>query len=86
METDHDLRALVESNVGIGFVPASAPESPDIRRQVIKGLDLERVVSVFAVAGRQRTDRPADPAKTNTSKSSQMPTIRAAQGSSRATF
>jgi DNA-binding transcriptional LysR family regulator len=54
VETDDDLLALVESNVGIGFVPASATESPDIRRQIIKGLDLERVVSVFAVAGRQR--------------------------------
>ena len=54
VETDHDLLALVESNVGIGFVPASAPESPEIRRQIIKGLDLERVVSVLAVAGRQR--------------------------------
>jgi DNA-binding transcriptional LysR family regulator len=54
VETDHDLLVLVESNLGIGFVPASAPESPDIRRQIIKGLDLERVVSVFAVAGRQR--------------------------------
>jgi DNA-binding transcriptional LysR family regulator len=54
VETDHDLLALVESSVGIGFVPASAPESPNIRRQIIKGLNLQRVVSVFAVAGRQR--------------------------------
>jgi hypothetical protein len=53
VETDHDLLVLVEANVGIGFVPASAPESPDIRRQIIKGLELERVVSVFALAGRQ---------------------------------
>ena len=54
VETDHDLLALVESGAGIGFVPASAPDSPDVRRQTVKGLDLQRVVSVYGVAGRQR--------------------------------
>jgi DNA-binding transcriptional LysR family regulator len=55
VETDYDLLALVESGAGIGFVPASAPDSPAIRRQTVKDLDVRRAVSVYAVAGRQRT-------------------------------
>lgn len=55
VETDHDLLALVESGAGVGFLPASAPDSPAIRRQTVKDLDVRRTVFVYGVAGRQRS-------------------------------
>ncbi|MCP5433783.1 MAG: LysR family transcriptional regulator [Alphaproteobacteria bacterium] len=55
VETDHDLIALLEANAGVGFVPVSAPRSARVRRLKLKGLDLERTVAVYAVAGRLRS-------------------------------
>ena len=55
VESDHDLLALVEAEAGVGFVPASAPDSPNTRRRLVKDLDLRRTVSVYGVAGRQRS-------------------------------
>ncbi len=55
VETDYDLLALVESGAGVGFVPASAPDSPAVRRQTVKDLDVWRTVSVYSAAGRQRS-------------------------------
>jgi DNA-binding transcriptional LysR family regulator len=55
VETDQDLLALVETGAGVGFVPASAPDISGVRRQVVKGLDIQRIVSVYAAAGRQRS-------------------------------
>ncbi len=55
VESDYDLLALVESGAGVGFVPASAPDSPAIGRQTVKDLDVRRTVSVYSVAGRQRS-------------------------------
>jgi DNA-binding transcriptional LysR family regulator len=55
VETDNDLISLLEANAGIAFVPASAPSSAKLRRLVVRGLDVRRKVSVYAVAGRQRS-------------------------------
>jgi DNA-binding transcriptional LysR family regulator len=55
VESDHDLIALVEADAGVGFVPASAPESPNTRRHPVKDLELSRTVSAYGVAGRQRS-------------------------------
>jgi len=55
VENDYDLIALVEADTGIGFVPASAPDSALLRRRALKDLDLRRTVSIYAVAGRQRS-------------------------------
>ncbi|MEE2690298.1 MAG: LysR family transcriptional regulator [Pseudomonadota bacterium] len=55
VETDTDLLALLEANAGIGFVPKSAPSSPQIRRLCVKDLDLERTVEAYAAAGRMRS-------------------------------
>jgi DNA-binding transcriptional LysR family regulator len=55
VESDHDLIALVEADAGVGFVPASAPDSPNTRRRPVKDLELRRTVSVYGVAGRQRS-------------------------------
>jgi DNA-binding transcriptional LysR family regulator len=55
VESDHDLIALVEADAGVGFVPASTPDSPNTRRRPVKDLELRRTVSVYGVAGRQRS-------------------------------
>ncbi|NWG46904.1 MAG: LysR family transcriptional regulator [Alphaproteobacteria bacterium] len=54
VESDYDLIALLEANAGIGFVPASAPQSANVRRLRLRGFDLKRSVNAYGVAGRQR--------------------------------
>ena len=54
VETDRDVTALVEANLGIAVVPASAPRSSAQRRMRLPSFDLERTVYVYAVAGRRR--------------------------------
>src|SRR5215469_5632279 len=54
VETDRDMTALVEANLGIAVVPASAPRSSAQRRMKLPSFDLERTVYVYAVAGRRR--------------------------------
>jgi DNA-binding transcriptional LysR family regulator len=55
VETDHDLVALLEANAGVSVMPASAPKSPMLRRPMVRHWQLERDVSVYAVAGRPRS-------------------------------
>ena len=55
VETDQDLLALLEANAGIGFVSPTAPRSPNTRRLKLRDLDVSRIVSVYAVAGRHRS-------------------------------
>lgn len=52
--THHDLIALLEANLGVAILPASAPQSPRIRRLPLGDAGLRRSVSVHAVAGRRR--------------------------------
>jgi DNA-binding transcriptional LysR family regulator len=54
VETERDMTALLEANLGIAVAPSSAPKSASMRRLKIPALDLERTVSVYAVAGRRR--------------------------------
>jgi DNA-binding transcriptional LysR family regulator len=54
VETDNDLVSLLEANAGIAFVPASAPSSAHLRRLAVRDLEVQRTVSVYGVAGRQR--------------------------------
>jgi DNA-binding transcriptional LysR family regulator len=54
VETDRDMTALVEANLGVAVVPASAPRSSAQRRMKLPSFDLERTVHVYAVAGRRR--------------------------------
>ncbi|TIL79867.1 MAG: LysR family transcriptional regulator, partial [Mesorhizobium sp.] len=55
VETDQDLLALLEANAGVGFVCLTAPRSPNTRRLKLRDLDVSRIVSVYAVAGRHRS-------------------------------
>ncbi|HZZ90879.1 MAG TPA: LysR family transcriptional regulator [Caulobacteraceae bacterium] len=54
VETDRDMTALLEANLGIALAPASAPKSAKLRRLRLSSLDLRRSVSVYAAAGRRR--------------------------------
>jgi DNA-binding transcriptional LysR family regulator len=53
--THHDLTVLAEADLGVAIMPASAPQSPGLRRFPLKGIGLRRTVSIHAVAGRRRS-------------------------------
>lgn len=55
VQTDHDVIALLEANLGISVVPASGPQSDVLRRLRVKGLDFRRNVTIYGVAGRRRS-------------------------------
>jgi DNA-binding transcriptional LysR family regulator len=55
VESDRDMTALLEANLGIALAPATAPRSARLRRLRLPVLDLQRTVCVYAVAGRRRT-------------------------------
>ncbi len=55
VSSDQDLIALLESNIGIGFLPRSVAAPASLTRMVVAGLELQRKVFLYGVAGRQRT-------------------------------
>jgi DNA-binding transcriptional LysR family regulator len=57
--SDQDLVALLQANVGVSILPESAVQNGDLRRLAIDGLALRRTVSLYAVAGRERSPAAA---------------------------
>lgn len=55
VSSDQDLIALLEANIGIGFLPRTITAPQTLVRASVKGLDLRRTVCLYGVAGRQRT-------------------------------
>jgi len=55
VSSDQDLVALLEANIGIGFLPRTVNAPPSLVRTTVKGLELGRDVCLYGVAGRQRT-------------------------------
>ena len=55
VSSDRDLLALLEANIGIGFLPRTVDTPPSLMRTSVAGLELERSVCLYGVAGRQRT-------------------------------
>ena len=55
VSSDQDLVALLEANIGIGFLPRTVNAPSDLVRTTVKGLELGRDVCLYGVAGRQRT-------------------------------
>jgi DNA-binding transcriptional LysR family regulator len=53
--SEHDLEAFLQQDLGVAFVPQSVLFSDRVKRVLITGLDLRRTVSLYGVAGRQRT-------------------------------
>ena len=55
VSSDQDLLALLDANIGIGFLPRTVNAPQSLVRTGVKGLELARTVSLYGVAGRQRT-------------------------------
>jgi DNA-binding transcriptional LysR family regulator len=53
--SDSDFMTLLEAGLGIGFAPKSSAMSPRVRFVDVEGFNMSRTVSVYAVAGRQRS-------------------------------
>ncbi len=53
--THHDLLSLLDANLGVAIVPSCAPQAQNIRRMPLNDTGLRRAVSVYGVAGRQRS-------------------------------
>jgi DNA-binding transcriptional LysR family regulator len=53
--TEQDLSDLLEAGFGVGIAPVSSITSANIRHIPLDGLNLSRTVSVYGVAGRQRS-------------------------------
>lgn len=55
VSSEHDLIDLLEANLGIGIAPRSSAQPGKVELLKIDGLDVTRTVSVYGVAGRQRS-------------------------------
>jgi DNA-binding transcriptional LysR family regulator len=53
--SDQDLLALLDANIGIGFLPRTVSAPPSLVRATVPALKIERDVCLYGVAGRQRT-------------------------------
>ena len=53
--SEHDLEVFLEQGLGVAFAPQSVLFSEQVKRVLVTGLDLRRTVSLYGVAGRQRT-------------------------------
>jgi DNA-binding transcriptional LysR family regulator len=55
VSSDQDLLALLEANIGIGFLPRTVNAPSSLVRTSVEGIGLDRAVCLYGVAGRQRT-------------------------------
>ena len=55
VSSDQDLMALLDANIGVGFLPRTVNAPQSLVRTTVKGLELGRDVCLYGVAGRQRT-------------------------------
>lgn len=55
VSSERDLIELVEADIGVAMVPHTSPVPERLTRATVAGLDARRTVSLYGVAGRQRT-------------------------------
>jgi DNA-binding transcriptional LysR family regulator len=55
VSTDQDFLALIDANMGIGFLPRTVSGPPSLVRTSVQGMELRRTICLYGVAGRQRT-------------------------------
>jgi DNA-binding transcriptional LysR family regulator len=55
ISSERDLIELVEADIGVAMMPRTSPVPESLRRTSVAGLDAHRTVSLYGVAGRQRT-------------------------------
>jgi len=53
--SEHDLDVFLDQGLGVAFAPRSVLFSDCVKRVLVAGLDLQRTVSLYGVAGRQRS-------------------------------
>lgn len=53
--SQHDLVALIDANLGVGFLPLGAPRHETLHRLQVEGLESRRRFWLHTVAGRQRS-------------------------------
>ena len=51
----HDLVALIDADLGVGFLPTGAPRHKSLSSLRVNGLNTRRQISLYTVAGRQRS-------------------------------
>lgn len=59
VDSDGDLAALVEANIGVALAPRSALRSGSFVRHMTPNVDLRRTVSLYTVSGRTRSPEAA---------------------------
>lgn len=59
VDSDGDLAALVEANIGVALAPKSALRSGSFVRHMTPNVDLRRTVSLYTVSGRPRSPEAA---------------------------
>jgi DNA-binding transcriptional LysR family regulator len=55
VSSDQDLLALLDANIGIGFLPRTVRAPASLVRAAVPALKIDRTVYLYGVAGRQRT-------------------------------
>ena len=59
VDSDGDIAALVEANIGVALAPRSALRDSGFVRHMAPNIDLRRTVAVYTVAGRPRSPEAA---------------------------
>jgi DNA-binding transcriptional LysR family regulator len=55
IESEADLVALLEANLGVAVLPKTTPAPALLRRMPIRDIELNRTIAVYGVAGRRRS-------------------------------
>lgn len=55
LSAERDLLTLIDANIGVAFMPGSISAPENVKRLPVDGLELQRTVYLYGVAGRQRT-------------------------------
>jgi DNA-binding transcriptional LysR family regulator len=59
VESSHDMEAMVTAGFGIAVAPTHALRSATVHHLNLSGLDVQRTVAVYTVAGRARSREAA---------------------------
>jgi DNA-binding transcriptional LysR family regulator len=55
VSAEADLISLLEAGFGVAFLPPSTQSPPTMVRTTVSGIDIDRTIYLYGVAGRQRT-------------------------------
>jgi len=55
VSSENDLTSLLEAGFGVAFIPRSTKSPETLTRTTVTGVELERSIYLYGIAGRQRT-------------------------------